>query len=115
MLTKKVTSFLKHQTSLIGSIRCISIQREELMIGTEELHDIIRAKEPSLRILNATWYMPNMNRDAKAEHFEERISKYTKFFDHDKVADTENPLSHSLPDLKTFENCMRELQVRSHD
>lgn len=59
--------------------------------------------------------MPNANKDAKKEHFEERITLKTKFFDHDKVADITSDLPHTLPDLETFERSMRELQVSKND
>lgn len=110
MLRQKLSSFLKPKAYLSSiPIRNISIQREQLVISTDELHGLIREKRADLRILNATWFMPNMNRDAKAEHIEERITRTTKFFDHDKIADLENPLPHSMPDLRRFEECMNEL------
>ena len=54
------------------------------MIEAEELSLMI-GKNPNLRILNASWFMPNMNRDAKKEHFEARITQDTQFFDIDGV------------------------------
>jgi len=59
--------------------------------------------------------MPNANRDPKAEHLEARITPYTVFFDHDKIADLNSPLSHTLPPLSFFEECMMKLQISQSD
>ena len=51
--------------------------RENFLIETNELNDEIKKKDPKLKILNATWYMPNDPRDAKKEHLECRVTKTT--------------------------------------
>ena len=42
--------------------------RSHYLIETEELATLIKQAPSDLRILNATWYMPNMPNNAKAEH-----------------------------------------------
>lgn len=53
--------------------------------------------------------MPNDKRNAKLEHIESRITKETIFFDIDDIALPGSDLPHTLPDLKTFEEAMRQL------
>ncbi len=83
--------------------------RDQFLIETEQLHDELMKKEPKLKILNATWYMPNDPRDAKKEHLDSRITKATQYFDIDKIALPGSHLPHTMPDLKTFTEAMRSL------
>jgi len=49
--------------------------RNKFLIETGELSDLIENQSPRLKIINATWYMPNDPRNAKNEHLTERITK----------------------------------------
>jgi len=64
------------------------------LIETQELANSL--KKPGIRVLNATWYMPNSGKDPKQEFFEERIPN-SRFFDIDEVCDKSNELPHMLP------------------
>ena len=59
--------------------------------------------------------MPGDKRDAKKEHLQARITLDTQFFDHDAIAMPDSKLPHTLPDLRTFEDAMRKIQVRIDD
>lgn len=59
--------------------------------------------------------MPNDPRNAKREHLEERITLDTQFFDIDQIALPGSTLPHTLPDLKTFSEAMRQLQIKNDD
>jgi len=89
--------------------------RKHYLIETEELTDLINKGDPNLRILNATWYMPNVPNNAKAEHKSGRITEHTQFFDIDGIADKSSPLPHTMPDESTFIKHMKELKVRRTD
>lgn len=58
--------------------------RSKYLIEAEELSQMI-GTNPNLRILNASWYLPNIPRDPRKEHFEARITQDTQFFDIDEV------------------------------
>lgn len=47
------------------------------LVSPEWLHQ--RLGEPSLKVLDATWYLPNAGKDALAEHQAERIPR-SRFF-----------------------------------
>ena len=49
-------------------------------------------KEPGLSIVDASWYLPAQNRDARAEYNAAHIPGAV-FFDQDAVIDPDNPLA----------------------
>lgn len=59
-------------------------------------------KDPGLSIVDASWYLPAQNRDARAEYDAAHIPGAV-FFDHDEVVDPDNPLPHALPAPTVFE------------
>src|SRR5437899_6433085 len=52
--------------------------------------------EPDLRAIDATWYLPTLKRDARAEYVTAHVPGAV-YFD-DAIKDTSNPLPHMLPD-----------------
>jgi thiosulfate/3-mercaptopyruvate sulfurtransferase len=52
-------------------------------------------------VVDASWYLPTMNRDGKAEYAQRHIPKAVHF-DIDTVKDTTNPLPHMLPTAEAF-------------
>jgi thiosulfate/3-mercaptopyruvate sulfurtransferase len=54
---------------------------------------------PDLVILDATWFMPGEQRDARALHAQQRIPG-ARFFDIDAVADVDDPKPHRVPGLR---------------
>jgi len=60
-----------------------------------------RLDAPDIRVIDATWYMPNDSRDAKAIFAERRIPGAV-FFDIDEIADTSVDLPHMLPSPEKF-------------
>ena len=56
---------------------------------------------PELRIVDGTWHMPELKRDARAE-FEEAHLPGAVFFDIDRIADTSVSLPHMLPSPEVF-------------
>ncbi|MBI1180604.1 MAG: 3-mercaptopyruvate sulfurtransferase [Alphaproteobacteria bacterium] len=63
---------------------------------------------PDLRIVDASWYMPDQNRNPRAEYAMEHIPG-TVFFDIDEVCDLESPYPHMLPPPEKFASRMRKL------
>lgn len=60
-----------------------------------------RLGDPSVRIVDASWYLPAQNRDAKAEFLAGHIPGAVHF-DIDAIADKATSLPHMLPDEKAF-------------
>ncbi|WP_425073875.1 3-mercaptopyruvate sulfurtransferase [Sagittula sp. S175] len=66
--------------------------------------------DPDLRILDASWYLPDMGRDAKAEYAEAHIPG-ARFFDIDDVSDARSELPHMAPEPEKFMSRMRAMGV----
>jgi thiosulfate/3-mercaptopyruvate sulfurtransferase len=56
---------------------------------------------PRVGVVDASWYLPTMNRDGKAEYAQRHIPGAVHF-DIDAVKDAANPLPHMLPSAEAF-------------
>ena len=65
---------------------------------------------PDLRIIDGSWYMPALERDAKAEYDKEHIPG-ARFVDIDEVADLRSDLPHMVPPVEKFMSRMRSLGI----
>ncbi|HLI10861.1 MAG TPA: 3-mercaptopyruvate sulfurtransferase [Alphaproteobacteria bacterium] len=81
---------------------------KEALVSTEWLARNLR--EPTLRVVDASFFLPSVKRDAKAEYAERHIPGAV-FFDIDEIADTTNPLPHMLPSPEKFAARMRKLGI----
>lgn len=66
--------------------------------------------DPDLRILDASWYLPDMNRDAQAEYEAQHIPG-ARFFDIDEISDQRSALPHMVPPVEKFMSRMRAMGV----
>ncbi|HHS93789.1 MAG TPA: 3-mercaptopyruvate sulfurtransferase [Rhodobacterales bacterium] len=66
--------------------------------------------DSDLRIFDASWFLPTVARDAKAEYAAAHIPG-ARFFDIDEIADLRSPLPHMLPPDEKFLSRMRALGV----
>jgi thiosulfate/3-mercaptopyruvate sulfurtransferase len=66
--------------------------------------------DPDLRVADATYFLPNQGKNARAEYETQHIPGAV-FFDIDEIADTENPLPHMLPSPEKFASRMRKLGI----
>ena len=71
-------------------------------------------KKKNIKILDASWYLPNVNRNPKKEYTNKRIPK-AAFFDIDDICDLNANLPHMLPSKSIFENKVSDLGVKSND
>ncbi len=78
------------------------------LVSTEWL--AAHLKDPDLRILDASWYMPAQNRDAKAEYQAAHIPG-ARFFDIDDISDQRSALPHMAPPPEKFISRMRAMGV----
>ncbi|QDC08428.1 3-mercaptopyruvate sulfurtransferase [Oceanicola sp. D3] len=67
-------------------------------------------KDPDLRLLDASWYLPAMNRDARAEYDKAHIPG-ARFFDIDEISDARSDLPHMAPPVEKFMSRMRAMGV----
>ena len=67
-------------------------------------------RDPDLRILDASWYLPQMGRDARGEYEAEHIPG-ARFFDIDEISDHRSDLPHMAPPVEKFMSRLRGLGV----
>jgi thiosulfate/3-mercaptopyruvate sulfurtransferase len=78
------------------------------LVSTDWLADHL--DDPDLRLLDASWYLPTVDRDPKAEYAASHIPG-ARFFDIDDIADLRSPLPHMLPPVEKFMSRMRAMGV----
>ena len=66
--------------------------------------------DPDLRVLDASWYLPAQNRDAKADYAAGHIPG-ARFFDIDEIADLTGPLPHMAAPVEKFTSRVRALGI----
>jgi thiosulfate/3-mercaptopyruvate sulfurtransferase len=67
-------------------------------------------KDPDLRVLDASWYLPGSKRDPFAEYQRAHIPG-ARFFDLDDVSDHRSDLPHMVPPVEKFMSRMRSMGV----
>ncbi|MFC3612477.1 3-mercaptopyruvate sulfurtransferase [Lutimaribacter marinistellae] len=67
-------------------------------------------KDPDLRILDGSWYLPQQGRDARAEYDAAHIPG-ARFFDIDEISDHRSDLPHMAPPVEKFMSRMRAMGV----
>ncbi len=67
-------------------------------------------RDPDLRVLDASWYLPDAGRDAKAEYAAGHIPG-ARFFDIDEISDNRSALPHTVPPVEKFMSRMRAMGV----
>ena len=70
--------------------------------------------EPDLKVVDATFYLPHLKRDARAE-FEQAHLPGAVFFDIETIADHASPLPHMLPEAPAFADAVGALGIGSGD
>jgi thiosulfate/3-mercaptopyruvate sulfurtransferase len=66
------------------------------------------------KILDASWHLPNVNRNAFEEYKLNHIPN-SVFFDIDKNSNQETSLPHMLPSMKNWENIVSNLGINNSD
>ena len=67
-----------------------------------------------VKILDASWHLPNSKRNAQDEYGENHI-KNSIFFDIDKYSNQYSVLPHMLPSKKDWENIVSSLGIKNSD
>ena len=80
------------------------------LVSTEWLQKNI----DNVRILDASWHMPNSNRNAE-EEFTKEHTKNSLFFDLDKNSNQESSLPHMLPNSGCWEKSISDFGIKNSD
>jgi thiosulfate/3-mercaptopyruvate sulfurtransferase len=80
--------------------------RANALIDTASLAAQLGA--PDLKVVDATWFLPTLARDAKEEYAKAHLPGAV-YLDIDEVADEASPLPHMLPDPVKFSSRVRRL------
>ena len=78
------------------------------LVSTEWL--AAHLKDPDLRIFDASWYLPDAGRDARAEYERGHIPG-ARYFDIDEISDQRSNLPHMAPPPEKFISRMRAMGV----
>ena len=78
------------------------------LVSTEWL--AAHLKNPDLRILDGSMYLPDSGRDARAEYDAGHIPG-TRFFDIDEISDHRSALPHMVPPVEKFMSRLRAMGV----
>lgn len=70
--------------------------------------------KPGISIVDASWYLPAQNRDARAEYEAAHIPG-ALFFDQDAIVDPDSKLPHTLPDERTFARLVGAMGISADD
>ena len=70
--------------------------------------------QKNLKIIDASWYLPNAKRNAYKE-FRNGHIKNAIFFDIEKICDNKSKLPHMLPRKKDFERKISKLGINNND
>ena len=84
----------------------MSYTNPEALVSTDWLAAHLNA--PDVRIVDATWYMPQLEKNARAEYEICHIPGAV-YFDIDDIADTDSDLPHMLPSSEKFSSRVRKL------
>jgi len=90
----------------------MSIDRTDALVSPSWLAE--RLTDPTVKVLDGSYYPPAMGRDARADFAEARIPG-AQFFDIDAVADPNASLSHMLPDAQRFADALGQLGIANGD
>ena len=78
------------------------------LVSTRWLADHL--KNPDLRVLDASWYLPDAGRNARAEYDAAHIPG-ARFFDIDEISDQRSDLPHMVPPVEKFMSRIRAMGV----
>lgn len=82
------------------------------LVSAQWLHDNIRRDD--VKIVDASWYLPNQNRDGHAEYLQRHIPGAV-YFPIDEIADRSSSLPHMLPDAEQFSEAAGALGISDGD
>ncbi len=85
-----------------------AVDDPKTLVSTEWLAAHLR--DPDLRVLDASWFLPDAGRNPKAEYDAAHIPN-ARFFDLDEISDQRSALPHMAPPPEKFISRMRAMGV----
>ncbi|MGD9916910.1 MAG: 3-mercaptopyruvate sulfurtransferase [Paenirhodobacter sp.] len=86
----------------------MALDDPKTLVSTDWLEAHLR--DPDLRILDGSWFLPTMEGDAKASYDAAHIPG-ARFFDIDEISDSRSSLPHMAPPVEKFVSRMRAMGV----
>lgn len=83
------------------------------MVTPQWLHDRLES-DTRIKVVDASWYMPNEKRDSLKEYKEGHIPGAV-FFDLEKISDVTSDMPHMLPSETAFEQAASALGIQNDD
>lgn len=80
----------------------------KFLVSTDWLAGHLAA--PDIRVIDASWYLPDAKRDARAEYEAAHIPG-ARFFDIDEISDDRSELPHMAPPVEKFVSRMRAMGI----
>ena len=80
----------------------------QVLVSTDWLAQHL--KDPDIRVLDASYFLPGVERDARAEYAQAHIPG-ARFFDIDEISDLRSDLPHMVPPVEKFMSRMRAMGV----
>jgi thiosulfate/3-mercaptopyruvate sulfurtransferase len=90
----------------------MSEQKSAFVVSADWLEQ--RLNDPTVKIFDASWYLPAQNRDPKAEYAEAHIPGAV-FYDQDVIADLTSGLPHTIPLPAAFADAVGKLGISETD
>lgn len=87
-------------------------EKSPYIVSTNWLSD--RLGQTALSVVDASWYLPAMNRDGRVEYEQQHIPGAV-YFDIDEVSDATSSLPHTLSSPEQFSKQMGELGISNTD
>ncbi|XP_058218392.1 thiosulfate/3-mercaptopyruvate sulfurtransferase 1, mitochondrial-like isoform X2 [Rhododendron vialii] len=114
-LVYKTAGLASCATSFFGSKASLSTQSmssNEPVVSVDWLH--ANLKEPDMKVLDASWYMPDEQRNPLQEYQVAHIPG-ALFFDVDGISDQTTKLPHMLPSEEAFSAAVSALGIENKD
>ncbi len=88
------------------------VERSKFVVSAQWLEQ--RLGQPDIKIVDASWYLPMQNRNAREEYRSGHIPGAV-FFDQDLVVDTASDLPHTIPSPRAFGQQVSDLGLSNSD
>ena len=88
----------------------MSASHQRPLISTDRLADCLN--DTSVRIVDASWYLPTVNRNGRSEYDNAHIPGAV-YWDIDQIADEDSNLPHMMPPVDQFEIQMAGLGINN--
>ncbi|OIT39159.1 PREDICTED: thiosulfate/3-mercaptopyruvate sulfurtransferase 1, mitochondrial-like [Nicotiana attenuata] len=112
---KIIDSFTRMASSTVGaqpSFSTLAMSTNESVVSVDWLHANLR--EPDLKVLDASWYLPDEQRNPLQEYQVAHIPG-ALFFDVDGISDRTTNLPHMLPSEEAFAAAVSALGIKNKD